>query len=70
MVRIAISPIGDSLRRAVRLIDATHVISLVDPGKPVFVSPRIERANHLVRHFEDGLSGPNAPKLVDTVAIV
>jgi predicted protein tyrosine phosphatase len=69
MIKIAISPIGNPLRRAVRSIDATHVISLVDPGKPVFVSSRIERANHLIRHFEDDLHGPNAPKLSDAVAI-
>lgn len=69
-MKVVISSLGIPLKRAIRSINATHVISLVDPGKYVFVSSRIDRANHLIRHFEDDLKGPNAPKLSDAVAIV
>lgn len=42
---------------------ATHILSLLDPGKQPFLHPKTDRKNWLLMHFEDNLGEhePNSP---------
>lgn len=36
-------------------VDATHLLSILDPGKKPFLHPMMDRKNHLLIHCEDNL---------------
>ena len=52
-----------AVSRKTSQVNATHVLSLLDPGKKPFLHPDTDRKNWLLLHFEDNLkeSDPNSP---------
>jgi len=52
-----------SVARKTSQIGATHVLSLLDPGKRPFLHPNTNRKNWLLMNFEDNLTEkePNSP---------
>jgi predicted protein tyrosine phosphatase len=70
MVQIAICALGNPLKRAIQTLEATHLLSLVNPGQTVFRHPRILPTQHLLRRCEDVLEGPFAPSEADAAAVI
>jgi predicted protein tyrosine phosphatase len=54
-----------AVSRKTSQVGATHVLSLLDPGKKPFLHPNTDRRNWLLLHFEDNLlaTEPNSPTL-------
>ena len=52
-----------AVSRKTSQVGATHVLSLLDPGKRPFLHPKTNRKNWLLLHFEDNLdeNQPNSP---------
>jgi predicted protein tyrosine phosphatase len=52
-----------AVSRRTSQLGATHVLSLLDPGKKPFLHPNTDRQNWLLLHFEDNLeeNEPNSP---------
>lgn len=52
-----------AVSRKTSQVGATHVLSLLDPGKKPFLHPNTDRRNWLLLHFEDNLdeNEPNSP---------
>jgi len=52
-----------AVSRKTSQVGATHVLSLLDPGKKPFLHPHTDRRNWLLLHFEDNLEEhePNSP---------
>jgi predicted protein tyrosine phosphatase len=52
-----------AVARKTSQVGATHVLSLLDPGKKPFLHPKTNRQNWLLLHFEDNIDEhePNSP---------
>jgi len=49
-----------AVSRKTSQVGATHVLSLLDPGKQPFLHPKTDRKNWLLLHFEDNLNETDA----------